>query len=103
MKGWEMQDDFGNEIPTLSQMWERITSFNEELTTVKEQLSENTEATKRIETNTGELIEILTSFKGAFKVLGWIGKLAVPLAAIVGLFSACYAAWSEIKTGVMPK
>ena len=98
-----MQDDFGNEIPTLSQMWERITNFNDELSTVKEQLAENTEATKRIETNTGELIEILTSFKGAFKVLTWIGKIAVPLAAIAGLFTALYAAWQAIKTGVSPK
>ncbi len=96
MKGWTMQDDYGNEIPTISQMWERLTSFNDELSTVKEQLAENTEATKRIETNTGELIEILTSFKGAFKVLGWIGKLAVPVAAIIGL-------WTAIKTGISPK
>lgn len=103
MKGWTMQDDFGNEIPTLSQMWERITNFNDELSTVKEQLAENTEATKRIETNTGELIEILNSFKGAFKVFGWIGNLAKPLAAIIGLFMAIYAAWHAVKTGVMPK
>ena len=103
MKGWRMQDDFGNEIPTLNQMWERMTNFNEELSTVKAQLSENTEATKRIEENTSVLIEILNSFKGAFKVLGWIGKLAVPLAAIIGLFTAAYAAWQAIKTGIMPK
>ncbi len=103
MKGWHMQDDFGNEIPTLNQMWERITNFNDELSTVKEKLAENTEATKRIETNTGELIEILTSFKGAFKVLAWIGKLAVPIAAIIGLFTAAYAAWQAVKTGIMPK
>lgn len=103
MKGWQMQDDFGNEIPTLTQMWERITNFNDELSTVKEQLAENTEATKRIETNTGEITEILNSFKGAMKVLGFIGKLAGPLAAIVGLFTAVYAAWHAVKTGVMPK
>lgn len=98
-----MQDDYGNEIPTLSQMWHRMTKFEDELSTVKEQLSENTEATKRIETNTGEITEILNSFRGAMKVLGFIGKLAGPLAAIVGLFTAVYAAWHAIKTGVSPK
>lgn len=84
-----MQDDYGNQIPTLPKVWERIAELETEL-------KSNTDATKRIETNTSELIEILNSVKGAFKVLSWVGKLAVPVAAISGLYAV-------IKTGVTPK
>lgn len=84
-----MQDDFGNQLPSLPQMWGHINEL-------KEELARNTETTSRIETNTSQLIEILNSVKGAFKVLSWVGKLAVPIAAIAGLFAA-------IKAGIQPK
>ncbi|MFZ6767754.1 hypothetical protein ACO0LM_11790 [Undibacterium sp. Di26W] len=86
-----MQDDQGNEfvVPphsVLEEMRNRIQSL-------EIGLMENTEATKRTEAGTAQLMEILESFRGAFKVLGWIGALAKPFAAIIGLGTAIWLAW----------
>lgn len=93
-----MQDDFGNEVvhPTMQQMWSRMDKL-------ETGLGENTESTKRIEGNTGELIDILNSFKSAFKVLTWIGKIAKPVTAIIGLCLGIWAGILALKTGVSPK
>lgn len=66
-------------------------------------LAENTAATKRIESNTSEIIELFDSFKGAFKVLEGIGKLAKPMSYIAGLLAAVAGIWTAVKTGVTPK
>lgn len=84
-----MQDDYGNQIPTLPQMWDRMNEFQKDLKT-------NTEATSRIESNTSELIQTFNDFKGAFKVLSWIGKLAIPFTAIAALIIT-------VKSGITPK
>jgi hypothetical protein len=66
-------------------------------------LAENTAATKRIETNTSDIIELFDSFKGAMKVLEGIGKLARPMGYIVACAASIAALWTAIKTGIMPK
>lgn len=93
-----MQDDFGDEVPhpTLQQMWQRMDKF-------EVGLDENTESTKRIEGNTSELIDILNSFKGAFKVLSWIGTIAKPVTAIIAFFLTIWAAIAALKIGVTPE
>lgn len=57
----------------------------------------NTKATTDVRTNTSELVDILNSWKGAFKVFEFIGKLAKPLAAIVGVVAAIGALWASFK------
>lgn len=84
-----MQDDYGNQIPTLPQMWERMNQFQDEL-------KNNTEATTRVENNTAELIQTFHDFKGAVKVLTWIGKIAIPFTAIAALIIT-------LKSGISPK
>ena len=42
----------------------------------------------------GDLLEFFEAMRGAFKVLNWLGKLAKPAAAIVGLGAACITAWT---------
>ena len=93
-----MQDDFGNHVhhPTMGEMWMRMDQL-------QKQLDENTESTKRTEENTSELIQILNSLKSAFRVLSWIGNLAKPLGAIVGLGLGIWGVIQAFKTGVMPK
>lgn len=93
-----MQDDYGNQMhhPTIAQMWERMDQL-------QRQLDENTESTKRTEENTSELIDILHSLKGAFRVLTWVGGLAKPVGAIVSLGLALWGVLQAFKTGVMPK
>lgn len=62
---------------------------------MKLDLAANTAATNGVKADTSELVELLRSFKGAFKVLDMIAKLARPLGvlamavvAFAGLFSA---------------
>lgn len=58
-------------------------------------LEENTTLTKRIDTNTADMVELFNSWKGAMKVLDVLGRVAKPLLAIGGLIAAMFA-W---KTG----
>lgn len=62
-------------------------------------LADNTATTKRIETDTNEMIEMFRSWQGAMKVLEVIGKAAKPLAAIVSLAVAVGAYFAHWKGG----
>ena len=88
----------------------RMNSLVDEITAVKlEQaefrhlLKENTDATNAIKADTAELLEAFRSFKGAMKVLEWIGKAAKPLGYIAGFCASIYAFWTAVKSGVTPK
>lgn len=88
----------------------RMNSLAEEITAVKlEQsesrrlLKENTDATNSIKADTAELLEAFRSFKGAMKVLEWIGTAAKPLGYVVGLGASAAAFWAAMKSGVTPK
>lgn len=52
---------------------------------LEESLGINTRTTKQVETNTQEIVEAFQSAKGAFKALEFIGKLAKPIAWIIGI------------------
>lgn len=87
-----------------------MNSLADEITVVKlEQsefrhlLKENTDATNSIKADTAELLEVFHSFKGAMKVLEWIGKAAKPLGYIAGFCASMYAFWTAVKSGVPPK
>ena len=88
----------------------RMNTLTDEITAVKlEQsefrrlLKENTDDTKAIKADTAELLEAFRSFKGAMKVLEWIGKAAKPLGYVVGLGASIAAFWTAMKSGVHPK
>lgn len=71
---------------------------------LRKDLNANTEETKRVKEDTGELLDILKSWKGAFKVFNWVGKLAGPLAGIIALGTAVWGAVMAFKGGGgMPK
>jgi len=65
-------------------------------------IKENTELTQKIKNDTGEIVEAFASFKGAFKVLNWIGSLAKPVAYLVMLGSALYGLIATVKGGTPP-
>lgn len=67
---------------------------------MRQDLSENTEATKRIDSATSDIVEFFESMRSAFKVLNWIGKLARPIGAIVALGVAMWGAWLAFRQGV---
>lgn len=63
------------------------------LAKLEEITEKNTEAIDRMSSETSEMLEMFKSFKGAFRVLEYIGKLAKPLAAIIGMVAAGVAMW----------
>lgn len=112
-----MQDDYGNELPAktinerlqilgsgVNQMRdslragdERMTRIEDNAADLRDELAENTRATRAVAGNTAELVELFQSFKGAIKVLNWLGKLAKPMAYIVGLGTAMLGFWAALK------
>lgn len=106
-----MSDEFEQQVATaLSHGDTRMNNLADEITAVKlEQaefrhlLKENTDATNSIKADTAELLEAFRSFKGAMKVLEWIGKAAKPIGYIAGLGASVAAFWAAMKSGVSPK
>lgn len=106
-----MHEAFENDVArALDQGDRRMNSLADEITAVKlEQaefrrlLKENTDDTKAIKADTAELLEAFRSFKGAMKVLEWIGKAAKPIGYIAGLCASVTAFWAAMKSGVTPK
>ena len=106
-----MRDEFEQGVANaLSEGDKRMNSLTDEITAVKlEQaefrhlLKENTDATNSIKADTAELLEAFRSFKGAMKVLEWIGKAAKPMGYIAGFCASMYAFWTAVKSGVTPK
>lgn len=69
-------------------------------------IAENTTATNNIKADTSELVALLNSFRGAFRVLEMIGKaarpigfIAVAVASVVGAFKAVVGLLSVFKGG----
>ncbi len=106
-----MRDEFEQDVArALNHGDKRMNSLADEIAVVKlEQaehrrlLKENTDETKAIKADTAELLEAFRSFKGAMKVLEWIGKAAKPLGYVVGLGASVAAFWTAMKSGVPPK
>ena len=106
-----MHEAFENDVArALDKGDRRMNSLADEIAVVKlEQaesrrlLKENTDATNAIKADTAELLEAFRSFKGAMKVLEWIGKAAKPLGYIVGVCASVTAFWAAMKSGVTPK
>ena len=106
-----MSDEFEQQVANaLSQGDTRMNNLADEITAVKlEQanfqrlLKENTDATNSIKADTAELVEAFHSFKGAMKVLEWIGKAAKPLGYIATFVGAIVGIWAALKSGVTQK
>ena len=106
-----MNEEFEQDVVrALDQDDKRMNSLADEITAGKlEQaecrhlLKENTDAINAIKADTAELLKAFRSFKGAMKVLEWIGKAAKPLGYVVGLGASVAAFWAAMKSGVPPK
>ena len=94
-----MQDDYGDALhaATARAINERLDEGDARMTSIEGELRANTEATHAIKADTAELVELFRAFKGAVKVLNWLGKLAKPIAGIVGLGAALLGFWSALK------
>ena len=70
---------------------------------LREDLKANTDTTNLVQTNTSEVVDLLRSFQGAFKVFTLIGKAAKPLSYIAMACTAVLGFWTALKGGGAPK
>lgn len=66
-------------------------------------MDENTRATNGIKKDTSEVVELLHSVKGAFRVLEMLAKLARPLGYLAAAGAAFWGLFTAIKGGGVPK
>jgi hypothetical protein len=101
-----MQDDFGDSVTVPGGLGirarfdagdQRMGRIEGDLAAVREELAENTRATKEVVTNTADLVEFFQAAQGAFKVLNWIGRVAKPVSTIAAAFAAVIGVWSAVK------
>lgn len=99
-------DDYGNLVPPsavrgISQRLDdgdaRMTRIEADLANNTKATQENTRATQEVSKNTADLVELIKAFKGMFKVLDWLGRMAKPIASILALGSAGLALWAAWK------
>ncbi len=69
---------------------------------LRAEVADNTTMTKQVEANTSEVVSLLQSFQGAFKVFNLIGKFAKPLTYIVMAVTAVITLWTTWKSGGKP-
>lgn len=81
----------------------RLDAGAETMKAMRKEMAENTETTKKVQADTSELVELLKSFKGAFKVLEGLGKLAKPMGYIAAAVAAFLGLWAAIKGGGLPR
>lgn len=70
---------------------------------MREDLHANTITTNQVRADTSELVSLLKSFHGAFKVFNMVGKLAKPLTYIVMAATAVVTLYTTWKGGGPPK
>lgn len=91
-----MVDDHGNELPaaTLQQINQKFDNGSTRMAGIERELTATRKELHELKQQLQDLLEFFEAMRGAFKVLNWLGKLAKPTAAIVGLGAACVTAWS---------
>ncbi|MEG0921358.1 MAG: hypothetical protein RSD57_16995 [Comamonas sp.] len=94
-----MQDDFGDMLPSQSEIVKRLDAGDSRMGRLEEGLEANTRATESMARDVSALVEFLNAMRGAFKVLNWLGRLAKPLGYIVVLATAVLSFWAALKGG----
>ena len=100
-----MQDDFGNLISVerdtidrrLDKGAQRMGRIESDLSAMRSKLESNAASMQKVLDSTTEIVSFFDSMRGAMRVLDWIGKLARPVAGVVGLCAALVALWSAIR------
>jgi len=77
----------------------RLQDGDERMQTMADGLAENTSATQAIKADTEELVDLLRSVKGAFKVLDMLARLARPLGFLAAAGASFYAFYVALKGG----
>ena len=93
-----MQDDFGNQLPVAA-IAKRLMEGDERMDSIESNIAATRKEQQDMHSQMADVLEFFQAMKGAFKVLNWIGALARPVAAIVGLGVALSSAWSFVRGG----
>jgi ABC-type transporter Mla subunit MlaD len=95
-------DDYGYEIPaqTLEQInsrfdegSSRMGGIEREQAATAQELGATRQELHELKLQLADLLDFFGTMNAAIKVFNWVGKLAKPMTAIVGLGAACLAAW----------
>jgi len=78
---------------------EVVTELAHRVSKVEDGLAANTALTQKIHNDTSAIVEFFEAAKGAFTVLGWLGKVAKWVTAIS---AAGAVVWALVKTGTIP-
>ena len=81
----------------------RLDSGAETMRELRKDIAANTKVTESVQNDTSELVALLQSAKGAFKVLEALGRLAKPLGYIVALIGGLMGLVAIVKGGGTPK
>lgn len=84
-------------------MKRHLESVQQQLDLVTAIDSKQSAAIDTLVTNTAEILEVFASWKGAMKVLDYLGRVAKPLGYIVALGASAMAVWTAYRTGASPK
>lgn len=93
-----MQDDFGNQLP-VAVIVQRLVDGDQRMNNIEADGAATRKDLHELRGKISDLIEFFDAMRGAFRVLNWIGSLARPVAAIVGLFVALAGAWAVVRGG----
>jgi hypothetical protein len=81
------------------QVNQRLNDGSLQMKAMHTELQANTAATLQVQADTAELVSLLNSFKGAFKVFDLVGKAAKPLSYIAMAVSALWGLFTVVKGG----
>ncbi|OZI59956.1 hypothetical protein [Bordetella genomosp. 11] len=94
-----MADEYLSEA-FIKSLHAQVVSMKDDIASTAAGTRENTEAIKQISADTRGIVEMFAALEGGFKVLQGLGRLAKPLAYIIGLATAvitAYSAWKGTK------
>ena len=96
----------GDELPNrrgpdrcIIELVKRMDTLTADHNTLRLQVDENTEITKRIDTNTAGLVEAWNALSGGLRVLRWFARVAKWITIIAGMVAAVSAAWYAFRSG----
>lgn len=83
--------------PTPTELHALYKGLKEQVDGLADALANNTAVTEQVQTNTADLVELLSNARGAFKALEGLGKIARPLMWISGFVGSALTAWAAWK------
>ena len=83
------QKDYDDIVRRLREGDERMRHIEDAQQEILRSIKTGQEATR-------ELVQVFQALQGAAQVLGYLGKLAKPMAALVALIGALFAVWSAV-------